>query len=280
MDLKNKTAAVTGAASGIGRALSVKLAKAGCRLALGDVDVKGMAETADMISEIGGYATIHPVDMGHRDQVYAFADAVIKHHGKVQILVNNAGVTLTALIEEMEDADFEWVMNINFWGMVHGARAFLPHLKSHGNAHIVNVSSVFGLCGIPTQAAYNSSKFAIRGFTESLSQELHGTGVSVSIVFPGGILTNIARNGRFKSKSDLVSDKSSVVAMHEKLSFTSADTAAQRIIRAISKKQKRVLIGIDAYLLDIIQRLFPSAYQSFLRLLISRRNNLLQEQTP
>jgi short-subunit dehydrogenase len=276
MDLKNKTAVVTGAASGIGRALGVKLAESGCRLALGDIDVKGMAETAEMIARIGGYASIHPVDMGNRDQVYAFADSVIKHHGNVHILINNAGVTLTALIEEMEDADFEWLMNINFWGMVHATRAFLPHLKSNGKTHIVNVSSIFGLCGIPTQAAYNSSKFAIRGFTESLSQELMGTGVSVSVVFPGGILTNIAKNGRFKSNSDLVKDKSSVITLHEKLSFTSADTAAKKIIKAIMRKEKRVLVGFDAYLFDIIQRLFPSAYQTILHFLISQRNHLLK----
>jgi short-subunit dehydrogenase len=218
------------------------------------------------------------VDIGDRDQVYAFADAVIKHHGNVQILINNAGVTLTALIEEMTDLDFEWVMNINFWGMVHATRAFLPNLKSNDHAHIVNVSSVFGLCGIPTQAAYNSSKFAIRGFTESLSQELNETGVSVSIVFPGGILTNIARNGRFKSNSNLLKDKSDIVALHQKLSFTSADAAAERIIYAIVKKKKRVLIGFDAYLLDMVQRLLPSAYQSILSYLIARRHHLLRNQ--
>lgn len=274
MDLKNKAAVVTGAASGIGRALGLKLAEAGCRLALGDIDVKGMAETAEMISKTGGYASIHPVDMGNRDQVYAFADSVIGHHGKVQVLVNNAGVALTALIEEMEDTDFEWVMNINFWGMVHATRAFLPHLKSTGKAHIVNVSSIFGLCGIPTQAAYNASKFAIRGFTESLSQELNGTGVSVSIVFPGGILTNIAKNSRFKSNSSLINDKSDAIALHQKLSRTTSETAAKRIIGAIVKKEKRVLIGFDAYLIDVIQRLLPSAYQSILYFLISRRNHL------
>ncbi|RJP38729.1 MAG: SDR family oxidoreductase [Desulfobacteraceae bacterium] len=276
MDLKHKTVVVTGAASGIGRALGLKLAEAGCRLALGDIDVKGLAETADMITKINGHASIHPVDTGNRDQVYAFAESVIGHHGNVHVLVNNAGVTLTALIAEMEDADFEWVMNINFWGMVHATRAFLPKLKSTGKAHIVNVSSVFGLCGIPTQAAYNSSKFAIRGFTESLNQELKGSGVSATVVFPGGILTNIAKNGRFKSNSGLVRDKSDVVALHEKLSFTSADTAAKRIIKAIQKQEKRVLIGFDAHLFDIIQRVFPSGYQTILNLLISKRDHLLK----
>lgn len=276
MNLHNKTAVVTGAASGIGRALAVMLAGSGCRLALGDIDVKGLAETAETISGLGGYASIHPVDMGNRDQVYAFADSVLKHHEKVQILINNAGVALTALVEEMEDADFEWVMNINFWGMVHATRAFLPNLKSNSDAHIVNVSSIFGLCGIPTQAAYNSSKFAIRGFTESLSQELKGTGVAVSVVFPGGILTNIAKNSRFKSNSDLLSDKSDLVAFHEKLSWTSAETAAKRIISAILKKEKRVLIGFDAVLVDMLQRLLPSAYQSLVYLLISKRNHLIR----
>jgi short-subunit dehydrogenase len=276
MNLKNKTAVVTGAASGIGRALGVRLAQAGCRLALADIDVQGLAETADMILKSGGYASMHPVDMANRDQVYAFADSVNGHHGNIHVLVNNAGVTLTALIEEMEEADFEWVMNINFWGMVHATRAFLQSLKSTGKAHIVNVSSVFGLCGIPTQAAYNSSKFAIRGFTESLNQELRGTGVSASVVFPGGIRTNIARNGRFKSNSGLLKDKSDVIALHEKLSFTSADTAAKRIIKAILKEKKRALIGLDAYLFDIIQRLFPSGYQTLLTFLIAKRDHLLK----
>jgi len=153
----------------------------------------------------------------------------------------------------------------------------LPNLKSNRAAHIVNVSSVFGLCAIPTQAAYNSSKFAIRGFTESLNQELKGTGVSASVVFPGGIRTNIAKNSRFKSKSDLIQDKSSVVNLHEKLSFTTADTAAERIIKAIIRKEKRALIGFDAYLFDIIQRLFPSAYQTILFSFLLFQKNLLMK---
>lgn len=275
MDLKNKVAVVTGAASGIGRALGVKLAEAGCRMALGDIDVKGLGETAEMITKKGGYASIHPVDMGDKKQVYDFAHSVIAHHEHVHILINNAGVALTAMIEEMEDADFEWVMNINFWGMVHSTRAFLPTLKLNNAAHIINVSSVFGLCAIPTQAAYNSSKFAIRGFTESLSLELRGTGISVSVVFPGGIRTNIAKNSLFKSNSELAKDKTSLVTLHDKLSFTSADRAAKRIIRAMLKREKRVLVGYDAYLFDMIPRLFPSAYQSILSFLISKRNLLL-----
>jgi NAD(P)-dependent dehydrogenase (short-subunit alcohol dehydrogenase family) len=271
MDFTNTTAVVTGTASGIGRAVSLQLAKAGCRLALGDIDIQGMTETAGMITRDGGYATVHPVDMGDRRQVYDFAESVMKQHGKIQILVNNAGVALTALIEEMEDSDFEWLMNINFWGMVHATRAFLPHFKTHDEAHIVNISSVFGLCGIPTQAAYNSSKFAIRGFTESLSQEMHGTGISVSIVFPGGIQTNIVKNSRFKSKDSVLKNKSDIISLHEKLSRTSSDTAALRILHAIRKKQKRVLIGLDAYALDMIQRLFPAAYQRIIPFLISRK---------
>ncbi|MBI4739137.1 SDR family NAD(P)-dependent oxidoreductase [Candidatus Woesearchaeota archaeon] len=140
----------------------------------------------------------------------------------------------------MEDLDFEWLMHITFWGMVHATQAFLPHLKIHDEAHIVNEPSVFGLCGIPTQVAYNSSKFAIRNFTESLSQEMHGTGISVSIVFPGGIQTNIVKNSRFKPKDSVLKNKSDIISLHEKLSLTSSDTAALRILQAIRKKQKRI----------------------------------------
>ncbi|MEH6561284.1 MAG: SDR family oxidoreductase, partial [Marinobacter sp.] len=186
-DLKNKVAVVTGAGSGIGRALAKALAMRGCRLALSDVNEEGLAETAAAIE--GSEVRTYRLDVGDRDAIYAHAAEVAKDFGQVNIIINNAGVALSASVREMTDADFEWIMNIDFWGVAHGTRAFLPHLIASGDGHVVNISSVFGLIGVPTQSAYNAAKFAVRGFTESLRQEmkLEKQPVAVSCVHPGGI---------------------------------------------------------------------------------------------
>ncbi|MEC8896759.1 MAG: SDR family NAD(P)-dependent oxidoreductase, partial [Pseudomonadota bacterium] len=195
-DLNNKVAVVTGAGSGIGRSLAKSLAARGCRLALSDVNEAGLAETAASLG--GAEVKTYRLDVSDRDAIYAHAAQVRKEFGQVNLIINNAGVALSATVREMTDADFKWVMDIDFWGVAHGTRAFLPYLIESGDGHVVNISSVFGLIGVPKQSAYNAAKFAVRGFTESLRQEmkLENQPVQVSCVHPGGIRTNIANAAR------------------------------------------------------------------------------------
>ena len=196
--LSGRVAAITGAASGIGRALAIELAGRGTHLGLVDVDEAGLAETVAACEGRGVKVTSRRVDVADRSEVEAWAEAVVAEHGAIHLVVNNAGVALGATVEAMAHDDLEWLMGVNFWGVVHGTRAFLPHLLVAGEGHIVNVSSVFGLFSVPAQSAYNASKFAVRGFTDALRMELDlaGAGVSCTTVHPGGIKTNIARNAR------------------------------------------------------------------------------------
>ncbi len=200
MELEERVAAVTGAASGIGRELAVLLAKKGADLAISDVDEVGLAETVDLAKKAGAKVTItsQRLDVADREAVHAWADQVVADHGKANLIVNNAGVALGATVDGMSYEDFDWLMGINFQGVVSGTKAFLPHMKAAGEGHVVNISSVFGLMGIPSQSAYNAAKFAVRGFTEALRVELdiEDCGVSATTVHPGGIKTNIARNAR------------------------------------------------------------------------------------
>lgn len=195
---EGRVAAITGAGSGIGRALAEQLAGHGAHLALSDIDDTGLAETVRRCEGRGVKVTSAHLDVADRAAVDAWAEAVAAEHGKVNLIFNNAGVALGATVEDMSIEDMTWLMNINFWGVVYGTKAFLPHLKAAGEGHIVNISSVFGLISIPTQSAYNAAKFAVRGFTDSLRIELDAMncGVSCTTVHPGGIKTNIARNAR------------------------------------------------------------------------------------
>jgi NAD(P)-dependent dehydrogenase (short-subunit alcohol dehydrogenase family) len=190
-------AAVTGAGSGIGRALALSLGARGCALALADVNAGGLSETAALVAKTGSpKVTTAVVDVAQRADVSRFASDVEEQHGGAQLLINNAGVALGGTFEDVSLDDFAWLMGINFWGVVYGVKAFLPQLRRQPAAHIVNVSSVFGLAAPPGQTAYAASKFAVRGFTESLRAELKGTPIAVSCVHPGGIRTNIAANAR------------------------------------------------------------------------------------
>ncbi len=263
-DFNNKVAAITGAGSGMGRELAVELAQRGCHLALSDVNEAGLEETARLVSNSGVKVTHQRVDVANREAVYGWADRVAADHGKVNLVFNNAGVALGATIDGMRYEDFEWLMNINFWGVVYGTKAFLPHLKKAGEGHIINTSSVFGLVGIPSQSAYNAAKFAVRGFTESLRQELdmENCGVSATSVHPGGIKTNIAKAARLDSSiASLGLDQKEATAKFEKNFITTANKAARIIIRAVEKNQRRVLVGPDAVALDLMVRLLPSSYQ-------------------
>lgn len=263
-DFQNKVAVITGAGSGIGRALARDLAAAGARLALSDVNQVGLQETADSLGLGSDRLITEAFDVADRDAFYAFAERVTGHFGAAHLVFNNAGVALGATVEDMSYEDFEWLMGINFWGVVYGTKAFLPHLKAAGEGHIVNVSSVFGLIGVPTQSAYNASKFAVRGFTEALRQELEMEGgrVSCTSVHPGGIKTNIARNARMGAGVEKITgDVDKARRDFEKMFRTTPEEASQTILKGVKGNKRRVLIGSDARAIDSMQRLMPTAYQ-------------------
>lgn len=262
---KNKVAAVTGAGSGIGRALSLELAAAGASLAISDIDAERVEETADLLRARGAQVYSSVLDVSDKDAVYAWADKIAEHYGKVNLIFNNAGVALSATVDEISYEDFEWCFNINFWGVVHGTKAFLPHLTAAGEGHIINISSVFGLIAVPGLSAYNTSKFAVRGFTETLRQELdiENSGVSCSCVHPGGIQTNIARDATMReSMKKIVGDDLEASSRNfEKLFSTTPTDAAKTILRGVKRNKRRILIGKDAVAIDSSQRLLPSFYQ-------------------
>jgi NAD(P)-dependent dehydrogenase (short-subunit alcohol dehydrogenase family) len=263
--LSNRVAAITGAASGIGRALAVNLAKRGCSVALADVDRGGLAETAKGLENEPVEVTTHVVDVAERDQVYRFAEDVASRHGKVNIIINNAGVGISESLEDVTYEDLEWIFGINLWGVIHGCKAFLPHLKAQDEGHIVNISSVHGLFTNPHVGPYCTTKFAVRGFTLALCQELKETHVAVSCVHPGGIKTNIARNARFRKSFDpQMSREESVRNFDQRIARTSADKAARVILSGIEKNKKRIRVGPDAYLLDWWSRLAPVTWQKLM----------------
>lgn len=278
-NLKGKTAAVTGAASGIGRALSLDLASRGCNLAVSDMDEAGLDETVEMLNKYGVTVSKHLLDVSDREAIYQFAEDVRKTHKSVNIIINNAGVSLTAKVSQMTIEDFQWIMDINFWGVINGTQAFLPLLEEAEEGHIVNISSLFGLVGIPTQSAYNASKFAVRGFSESLRMELdmYGSNVGVTSVHPGGIKTNIINNSKLLTNEGIFEDKQKGAKILEQQFITTPEQAAEQIVNGIVKNKRRVLIGRDAKFLDIVQRIFPSAYQKLVvanskKAFLSRKN--------
>lgn len=261
----NKVAAVTGAGSGMGRSLAVSLAKRGCHVAISDVNEENLAETAKLAGCHGVKVTSKRVDVSKREEVYTWADEVVADHGKCNLIFNNAGVAYGSSVEGSEYADAEWVVGINFWGVVYGTKAFLPHLRASGDGHVVNTSSLFGLLGFPGQSTYNATKFAVRGFTEALRIELDmmNAPVSATSVHPGGIKTNIARTARVnESVKDLgVKDLENSHLQIEKHFRVTADDAAEIILRGVQRNARRVLVGTDARVYDLVQRIVPSSYQ-------------------
>jgi len=258
----NSVAVITGAASGIGRALAVRLAQEKIGgIAVCDVNESELIETAKIVESLGVSVSTHIADVSKLEQVQKFAGEVAAKHNRVTHLINNAGVALCGSFEEISLEDFEWLMNINFWGVIYGTKVFLPILKQQEKAHIINISSVFGLVAPPGQSAYCASKFAVRGFTESLRHELDDTNISVSSVHPGGIKTNIANNSRVGENADK-NIKKKVVNFFDKASPTTAEQAADVIVSGIKRKNPRILIGSDARQINIIQRLFPVKYFS------------------
>ena len=264
-ELRDKVAAITGAASGIGRELALELARRKCHLALCcDRNVEGLKKTAKEASALGVNVTTQKLDVANRQAVHRWAAKVAADHGKVNLIFNNAAVELASTVEGIDYEDFEWVMNVNFWGTVYGTKAFLPHLKEAGEGHIVNISSVFGLMGVPTQCAYNSAKFAMRGFTDCLREELDimNCGVSATCVLPGGIKTSIIKSSQVDDNiTKLGMDPSVYRQRFESRFITKADKAARQILRAVRTNERRALIGPDAYVYDLMTRLAPTGYQ-------------------
>ena len=262
--INGSAAAVTGAASGIGRALAIELAARGCDLAIADRDEAGLAATAAELASSGRKVTTHKLDVSEPAQIQAFAQAATAAHPGLNIVINNAGVALLGQFHEIDQAQFDWLMNINFWGVVHGTRAFLPHLAARPAAHIVNISSIFGIIAPAGQTAYCASKFAVRGFSEALRHEfwLNKSPINLTVVHPGGIKTNIVRNSRMgvTIATDNARRAESIERFDMDFAKTTAQVAAQTIITGIEKNAPRVLIGGDAKFMDLLQRFRPGTY--------------------
>jgi NAD(P)-dependent dehydrogenase (short-subunit alcohol dehydrogenase family) len=265
---RDRVVVITGAASGIGRALACAFAKEGSRLALADVDAAGLAETARLAGATD--CLTESVDVADRAAVERFAAQVRSRFGVAHVVINNAGVTVSQTVADTRYEDFQWIMGINFWGVVHGTQAFLPMLRAADEAVIVNVSSVFGLIAFPTQGAYNASKFAVRGFTEALRHECAGTHVRAICVHPGGIRTNILKNARFYSDAHGQSDHSQSMAEFERIARTTPEQAARTILAGIRRNKLRILIGPDAYLIDLVQRFLPARYMKLVAAVLAR----------
>jgi NAD(P)-dependent dehydrogenase (short-subunit alcohol dehydrogenase family) len=266
-DFQDKVAAITGAGSGIGRALALELARRGCALALSDIDQTGLLETLRLVQSAGQTdASTAVVDVADRAAVFEWAGECRARHGKVNLLFNNAGVALNSMAESTLPEDFDWLMGINFWGVVNGCHAFLLHLRASGDAHVINMSSVFGLMAMPTQSAYNASKFAVRGFTEALRMELELASVPVGVtcVHPGGVATNIARAGRVDPAMDAIMGMDAAQQReraHRMIQGTTPEAAARKILSGVEHNARRVLVGPDARVVDWMTRLLGSAYQ-------------------
>ena len=254
-----RVAAITGAASGMGRALALALAREGCHLALADKNAQGLAQTEAIIKTM----TLAPItlttqvlDVSDREAMQAWASDTFARHGQVNLIFNNAGVALSSTVEGVDYTDLEWIVGINFWGVVHGTKAFLPYLKASGDGHVINTSSVFGLFAQP----------GMSGYTEALRQELdlQRCGVSATCVHPGGIRTDICRSSRIDANMTgfLIHSEQQARADFEKLFITDADTAAKVILQGVRRNKRRVLIGRDAYFLDLLARCLPAAYQA------------------
>jgi NAD(P)-dependent dehydrogenase (short-subunit alcohol dehydrogenase family) len=259
-DVKGKVAVITGAGSGIGRALAYDLARRGATLAISDVDATGLAETAKQVRVIGAPVHQARLDVTDRAAVLTYADEVAAEFGAVHLVINNAGIAFTGDIEKMTFEQIERVMDVDFWGVVNGTKAFLPHLIASGDGHVVNISSLFGLLSMPGQGAYNAAKFAVRGFTEALREEMliNGHPVRVTCVHPGGIKTAIARNAGAVDGED----PAALAAFFDaRLAKTSPESAARSILRAVTGDRPRAVVGLDAKLLDLLVRLTGPGYQ-------------------
>ncbi len=269
-ELRGRTAIVTGAGSGIGRAIASSLAKRGCHLALADINAAGLAETVQSASGTGVRVSSHALDVADEAAVAAFPAVVRGEHGGAALLFNNAGVALSGTFEQVSAADFDWLLSINFWGVVRMTRAFLPVLREADEARLVNLSSLFGLIAPPGQTAYCASKFAVRGFSESLRQELRGSPVGVTVVHPGGVATSIARNARIGAEVPRESLERQR-KMFERALRLPPEVAGETIVRAVERRRPRVIVGQDAKLASTIERFMPVSYWPWLERMSSPR---------
>ena len=263
-NFKDKFCVVTGAASGIGAACAKALAAEGAYVVMTDVRSDMIEITMQEITEAGGKGETHIIDVSDRDAMFALADQVEKQHGGADVILNNAGVAHGAPVAEMTMDNFNWVMDIDFWGVVYGTQAFLPHMMARKTGYIANVSSIFGLIGVPSQSAYNAAKFGVLGFTEALRHEMADENIGVSTICPGGINTNIVRHARLAQGPNAEAEREEAIVQFQQLTRTQPDQAAQIILNGMRKNKPRILIGPDARLVDIIRRIFPDRYLNFL----------------
>ena len=266
----DKVVAITGAGSGIGRALSLNLARQGALLAISDVDDAGLAETVDLVKGVGvREVRSDHLDVADRAAFAAYAASVADQFGRVNVVVNNAGVALAGNLEDLEYADMDWIMGINFWGVLHGTKEFLPHLIASGDGHVVNISSLFGLISMPGQSMYNAAKYAVRGMSEALREEMLVAGhpVGVTVVHPGGIKTAIARNARVSAKEDKAQ---TAKLFDEKLAKMTPERAAEIIVKGVQGDKARVLVGLDAHAVHHFAKLTGSRYQDIVAKAASR----------
>jgi len=269
LNLSNRVAVITGAGSGIGRATALALARRRCHLALADINAAGLKETAWMVGAQGVRVTTHVLDVADREAVRALPQEVHAAHARIDILMNNAGVALGGTFEQVSEADFDWLMEINFHGVVRMTRAFLPWLRRSDDARVVNVSSIYGIVSPPGQAAYSASKFAVRGFSNALRHELEGSTVGVSVVHPGGVATSIARNARvpLDAPQDEI-ERGRRIA--EKLLRLAPEAAGEIIARGIERRDARILVGSDAKAVSLLERISPVNYWRLLKKATSR----------
>ena len=269
MRLKDRTAVVTGAGSGIGRAIAQSLAQRGCHLALADIGEAGLAETVGLVKGANVRVTSHKLDVADREAVAAFPDVVAAAHGGAALLFNNAGVAVSGTFDQISERDFEWLFEINFWAVVRLTRAFMPLLKASDEAQLVNLSSLFGLISPPGQTAYAASKFAVRGFSNALRFELEGSNVGVTVVHPGGVATKIADNARRPAGTSNAEVNEQIERARRVLTMPPAE-AGEIIVKAVERRAARVLVGRDAKMMALLERLAPVSYWNILGPLLRR----------
>jgi NAD(P)-dependent dehydrogenase (short-subunit alcohol dehydrogenase family) len=260
----NKVVVITGAGSGIGRALALSLGARGSILALSDIVGEGLADTARLARSAGARG-VHTerLDVSDRAEFGRYADSIASRFGRVNVVINNAGVALDGPFTEVGYDDMDWIMGVNFWGVVHGTKSFLPHLIASEDGHLVNISSLFGLLSVPNQSLYNASKYAVRGLSESIRQEMllarHPVGVTV--VHPGGVRTGIARHGRSAGTRSAAQIEASLRHFEEKLARTTAERAAEIILSGVTRNKARVLVGADAHVFHNFAKFAGSRYE-------------------